>query len=487
MARKKTTARARKKTGTRSAARGSGSRPGEPGVTRPLRKTPHTFFSTQVHVDQQKYSRYVCDSRAIPQEIDGLKPVQRRILWAMWNSSSRNNFTKTVKMAGLAMGYHPHGDKSIQDALSAMAQKFPFANNYPLVAGEGTFGDIVDPSAVASPRYTEVKISDFAKDVGFFESLPDIDYVPNYDETEEEPTFFVGKVPVVLLNPIMGIATGFRSNIPGHRLGDVVDSMKEFLKKGKPKKLAPWYKDYKGFMEFRKNDNGEPVLSTGFGFTREAGKVYLTAAPQNWNRTKVVDYLESLLENKESPLKDYVDFCTDVYKIELVFKRGWSPTEDNLKKLLARVNNEVLAYNIITTEGSLESHGPESIIKRFCKFRKLHLIKRFKRLSALEQEKISKNSELIRFIEEKWNQKVTTIKSKSDLEDKLKQAKFKHFEWLSGLPVYRMTKDEVKKCQEAIVEAKAQYKLFQSYVKQDKALTKFMIDEIDELKAKWDR
>lgn len=136
---------------------------------------PKRPFEDQVNDDQRKYSRYVCDSRAIPHEIDGLKPVQRRILWAMWNSDARNRYTKTVKVAGLAMGYHPHGDKSIQDALSQMAQDFTFANNIPLVSGEGTFGDVLDPSAIASPRYTEVKLSDFVKDLGFFESLPDID------------------------------------------------------------------------------------------------------------------------------------------------------------------------------------------------------------------------------------------------------------------------------------------------------------------------
>ena len=144
---------------------------------------PKVLFEDQINDDQRKYSRYVCDSRAIPHEIDGLKPVQRRILWAMWNSDARNRHTKTVKVAGLAMGYHPHGDKSIQDALSAMAQDFTFANNIPLVHGEGTFGDVLDPNAIASPRYTEVKLSDFVKDLGFFEGLADIDYVKNYDET----------------------------------------------------------------------------------------------------------------------------------------------------------------------------------------------------------------------------------------------------------------------------------------------------------------
>ena len=384
------------------------------------------------------------------------------------------------------MAYHPHGDKSIQDALSAMAQKFTFANNYPLVAGEGTFGDVVDPSAVASPRYTEVRISDFAKDVGFFESLPDIEYVANYDETEDEPTFFVGKIPVILLNSIMGIATGFRTNIPGHKLGDVIDSMIECLKKGKPKKLAPWYRGFRGFQEFRLNDDGEPVFSTGFGFSRAEGKVFLTDAPQNWNRSKVVDYLESLIDSKDNVLRDYTDYCTDVYKFELAFKRGFAPTDENLMKLFSRLNNESLVYNVITTEGRLERQTPESIIRRFCKYRKQHLIKRFKRLSILEREKIDKNTELIRFIKEKWNHKVTSIKSKSSFEDQLKKSNFKYYEWLAGLPVYRMTMDEVNKCEEAIVEAKNQFKYFQKLIKEDRSLTQFMIDEIKELREKWD-
>ncbi|MBI3396103.1 MAG: DNA gyrase subunit A, partial [Spirochaetia bacterium] len=185
-------------------------------------------------------------------------------------------------------------------------------------------------------------------------------------------------------------------------------------------------------------------------------------------------------------LNDYTDFSTDVFKIQLDFKRGFSPTDANLKQVFARVNNESLCYNVITSEGSLEYHGPEDIIARFCKFRKKHLVRRFKRLSLLEQEKISQNSELIRFIQEEWNRKVTKIKSKSEFEKQLKENKFKHFEWLAGLPVYRMTLEEVRKCQEAIVEAKKNLKYFQTLVKHDKDLTSFMIDEVTELARKWD-
>ncbi|HNK94339.1 MAG TPA: DNA gyrase subunit A, partial [Leptospiraceae bacterium] len=97
------------------------------------------------------------------------------------------------------------------------------------------------------------------------------------------------------------------------------------------------------------------------------------------------------------------------------------------------------------------------------------------------------NSELIRFINEKWNQKVTNIKSKQEFENQLKSAKFKYFEWLASIPVYRMTLEEVKKCQEAIAEAKTKFAEFTALSKQDNKLTAFMIDELTELRNKWDK
>jgi DNA gyrase subunit A len=114
------------------------------------------------------------------------------------------------------------------------------------------------------------------------------------------------------------------------------------------------------------------------------------------------------------------------------------------------------------------------------------LIRRFKRLAELEREKIERNSELIRFIKERWNEKVTEIKSKKEFEEKLQKAKFIYFEWLSTIPVYRMTLDEVRKCEEAIVEAKTKYTEYINLTKDDKKLTEFMSVELEELKTKWD-
>ncbi len=185
-------------------------------------------------------------------------------------------------------------------------------------------------------------------------------------------------------------------------------------------------------------------------------------------------------------LKDYVDHSSQTFKIELIAKKGEEPSDAEIKALFSKENNEVLTINVITHEGQLKNHTPEEIIKRFCDFRKTHLIRRFKRLAGLEKEKVERNSELIRFIKEKWNEKVTGIKSKKDFEDKLKAAKFIYFEWLSTIPVYRMTLDEVRKCEEAIVEAKTKLAEYTALQKDDKKLTGFMTLELDELKAKWD-
>ena len=368
-----------------------------------------------------------------------------------------------------------------------MAQDFTFANNIPLVHGEGTFGDVLDPSAIASPRYTEVKLSDFAKDVGFFESLPDIDYVNNYDETDKEPIHFVGKVPIVLLNNIQGIATGFRCFIPAHKLGDIIDSQIAYLKTSKPKKISPWYKDYTGQCRLELSANGSDIIVTTFSFKWEGENLFLIAAPQNWNRDKVINYLDDMIDRKDNWFREYIDHSSSTFKIELLYKKGEKPTDKQIKELFNKENSEVLAYNVITHEGKLKNHQPTEIIKRFCDFRKIHLIRRFKRLAGIESEKIDRNTELIRFIKEKWNEKVIGIKSKKDFEDKLKASKFTYFEWLASIPVYRMTLDEVDKCKEAIVEAKAKFDEYTSLYKEDPKLTKFMIAELLELKEKWDR
>jgi DNA gyrase subunit A len=157
-----------------------------------------------------------------------------------------------------------------------------------------------------------------------------------------------------------------------------------------------------------------------------------------------------------------------------------------MKGLMDVQTHETCAYNMITSEGRLEEILPEEVIRRFVAFRKRHLIRRFKRLALIEKDKIERNSELIRFIKEGWNKKVIDIKSKADLEGKLKKADFRYFEWLASMPIYRLTLEEVRKCKELIEESKKMMAKYDGLVKSDAKLTDFMVEELEDLKKRWD-
>jgi DNA gyrase subunit A len=262
--------------------------------------------------------------------------------------------------------------------------------------------------------------------------------------------------------------------------------MISFMKKGKVPKLVPWVKGYGGTVSYARNDERALVFSTSFGLTVEQSKVYLTAAPQGWNRERVVNLLEKLLENKAEWLNGYTDRSSQTFKIELHLKRGVKPKAENMPGLMDVLTNETCAYNMITTDGRLEELMPEEVVRRFVAFRKKHLIRRFKRLGLIEKDKIDRNTELIRFIREGWNRKVVDIKGKAELEKKLEKAKFRYAEWLSGMPIYRLTLEEVRKCKDLVAESRRQMALFNRLVKSDGKLTEFMTGELTDLKKKWD-
>ncbi len=179
------------------------------------------------------YAMSVIVARALPDIRDGLKPVQRRILYAMNELGLRHNArtVKSARVTGEVIGkFHPHGDVAVYDALVRMAQ--PFSLRYPLIVGQGNFGS-VDGDPPAAMRYTEAKLSQAAEEL-----LSDIDkntveFRPNYDNTLKEPVVLPAKIPSLLINGSMGIAVGMATNIPPHNLSEVVSAMQYFLKNPK--------------------------------------------------------------------------------------------------------------------------------------------------------------------------------------------------------------------------------------------------------------
>lgn len=193
-------------------------------------------IAEQSRQDLQDYAIYVARNRAIPEMVDGLKPVIRRILWCAANDFRGQGFIKTSNIMGQVIRkYNPHGDASVQMAIRNMINDF--STKYPTMEGSGSWGSKANPNP-AAPRYTECKISKFAVDVfarDIYEDKNSTDWVENYDKRAEEPLYLPARVPALLVLGQVGIAVGIKSSIPSHNLGEVIDTTIALMKDPKHK------------------------------------------------------------------------------------------------------------------------------------------------------------------------------------------------------------------------------------------------------------
>ncbi len=199
------------------------------------------------------YSMSVIIGRALPDARDGLKPVHRRVLYAMSEMGLEYNkkYTKCAKVVGQAMGvYHPHGDSAIYDTLVRMAQ--PFSLRYPLIDGQGNFGS-VDGDPPAAMRYTECRMTRIAGEMLADIEMETVDFVPNYDESTPEPTVLPTRIPNLIVNGSNGIAVGMATNIPPHNLTEVINATIELVNNPKA-----------GLVEVLKHVQGPDFPTGGF-------------------------------------------------------------------------------------------------------------------------------------------------------------------------------------------------------------------------------
>ncbi|HEU5393383.1 MAG TPA: DNA gyrase subunit A, partial [Candidatus Methylomirabilis sp.] len=182
---------------------------------------------TDIHEEMRRsyldYAMSVIIGRALPDIRDGLKPVQRRILYAMWENGLRPGarFRKSAAVVGEVLkSFHPHGDTAVYDTIVRLVQDFSL--RYPLIEGQGNFGS-VDGDAAAAYRYTEVRLARIAQEMLADIEKETVDFVPNFDETLLEPTVLPARLPNLLVNGATGIAVGMATNIPPHNLGEIVD------------------------------------------------------------------------------------------------------------------------------------------------------------------------------------------------------------------------------------------------------------------------
>ena len=183
----------------------------------------------EMRTSYMDYAMSVIVGRALPDVRDGLKPVHRRVLYAMndLGNSWNRGYKKSARIVGDVIGkYHPHGDSAVYDTIVRLAQDFSM--RYPLVDGQGNFGS-VDGDPAAAMRYTEIRMSRMAGEMLADIDKETVDFVPNYDDTTQEPSVLPAKIPNLLINGSAGIAVGMATNIPPHNLTEVVDALLEVI------------------------------------------------------------------------------------------------------------------------------------------------------------------------------------------------------------------------------------------------------------------
>ena len=291
---------------------------------------------------QTRYLNYalsVITSRALPDVRDGLKPVQRRILYTMWqqNLTADAKHRKCAKVVGDVMGnYHPHGDSALYETLVRMAQ--PFSLRYPLIDGSGNFGSL-DGDSAAAMRYTECRLARLSDEILLEIDQATVPFRPNYDGTRTEPVVLPSRIPNLLINGATGIAVGMATNIPPHNLNEVCAALIKLLDNPdlSSVQLCRYVKgpDFPtGGQMLNSADELKEIYKTGSGAIRlratweegpvtRAGKtIFITSVPYTVNKATLVERIADVaLSRKLPPLVDVKDLSTDDVRIALELKK----------------------------------------------------------------------------------------------------------------------------------------------------------------------
>ncbi len=369
-----------------------------------------TEYSEVMQKSYIDYAMSVIIARALPDVRDGLKPVQRRTLYDMHELGIRYDkpYRKCARIVGDTMGkYHPHGDSSIYDALVVMAQEFK--KGLPLVDGHGNFGSIEGDGAAAM-RYTEARLQKVTQEVFLGDLDKDVvDFMPNFDETEKEPTVLPVRVPNLLINGTEGIAVGMATNVPPHNFAEVIEAAKAYMKNPKITteqllEIMPGPDFPTGGIVINK-DELKDIYETGTGKIKLRGKVevetlkggkerlVITEIPYTMignNIAKFLNDVVSLIETKKTT--DIVDISNQSSKegIRIVLELKKGADTENLKNLLYKKTKleDTFGVNILAVaDGRPETLGLKKVLEHYVDFQYELAGRKYKTLLNRELDK----------------------------------------------------------------------------------------------------
>ncbi|MDP2490050.1 DNA topoisomerase IV subunit A [Vibrio splendidus] len=335
------------------------------------------------------YSMYVIMDRALPYIGDGLKPVQRRIIYAMseLGLSAASKYKKSARTVGDVLGkYHPHGDSACYEAMVLMAQ--PFSYRYPLVDGQGNWGAPDDPKSFAAMRYTEAKLSKFAEVLLGELGQGTVDWQPNFDGTMKEPQMLPARLPHILLNGITGIAVGMATDIPPHNVREVANAAIHLI--DMPKAELP---DVMGFIQgpdypteaeiISPKSDIEKIYRTGRGsikmravWHKEGSDIVITSLPHQVSGAKLLEQIANQMRAKKLPMVDDLRDESDhenPTRIVVVPRSNRIDCDQLMSHLFASTDLEKnfrVNLNMIGLDNRPQVKGLVQILKEWIEFRR---------------------------------------------------------------------------------------------------------------------
>lgn len=370
-----------------------------------------TEYSEEMQRSFMNYSMSVITARAIPDARDGLKPVQRRVLYDMSELKLGHDkpHRKSARIVGDTMGkYHPHGDSSIYETLVVMSQDFK--KGMALVDGHGNFGSIEGDGAAAM-RYTEARLEKFTEEVYLKDLDKTVEFVPNYDETEKEPEVLPVRVPNLLINGAEGIAVGMSTSIPPHNLGEVIDAVKAYIANPdisteELMRLMPGPDFPTGGIIANKKDLPE-IYETGTGKIRLRGRMEVELGKRRTDKDKLVitqipytmigsginKFLMDVAELVESKkLTDVTDISNQSNKegIRIVLELKKDADVERIKNILYKKTKleDTFGVNMLAIAGGRpETLNLKGILKNYLDFQYVNSRKKYRILLDKELEK----------------------------------------------------------------------------------------------------
>jgi DNA gyrase subunit A len=467
---------------------------------------------------QARYLNYalsVITARALPDVRDGLKPVQRRILYTMWqqNLTADAKHRKCAKVVGDVMGsFHPHGDAALYETLVRMAQ--PFSLRYPLVDGSGNFGSL-DGDSAAAMRYTECRLTRISDEMLAEIEQTTVPFRPNYDGTKTEPVVLPARIPNLLVNGTTGIAVGMATNIPPHNLGEVCTALVKLLDNDElsSAQLCRYIKgpDFPtGGQILNSQEELKQIYKTGSGSirlrgtwdigpeTRSTKMIYVDSIPYTVNKAQLVERIGEIINGRKLPqLLDVKDLSTDDVRIAVEMKK-----DADEKMIMAylfkhtplQINFAVNLTCLIPTEnadvGRPERLDLKQILWHFLHFRLEVVTKRLEHELAALRKRIH----LLEGFEKVFDalDEIIRIIRKSDGKPDAAEKIMKRFELdaeqtdaILELKIYRLARLEILIIRNELEEKRKRARQITALLKDEESRWTLVRSELEEVSTKY--